>query len=48
MMKAILKKRGINIGNVRHPLPTMTLEDKNIVEESYHMIREAIKYVETV
>lgn len=48
VMKAILKKRGINIGSVRQPLPKITIEDRLIVEESYHMIQDALNYIETV
>lgn len=42
VMKAILKKNGINCGNVRKPLPNLTENDAAIVSEAANMIAAAI------
>ncbi len=43
VMKAILVKRGVEIGSVREPLPRIVSADMPIVEEAYEMIEETIR-----
>lgn len=42
VMKAILKKNGVDCGTVRNPLPRLSLGDEAIVDAADTMIRQAI------
>lgn len=42
VMKAILKKNGVDCGDVRKPLPSMNEEDEAVVKAADEMIRAAI------
>lgn len=42
VMKGVLRKRGLDIGQARHPLPRMVEEDHVIVEQAYDMIEAAV------
>ncbi|MGO3838415.1 MAG: dihydrodipicolinate synthase family protein [Vagococcus sp.] len=43
IMKEILRLQGVNIGNVRLPLPRATEKDQEIVKASHALIQDAIK-----
>lgn len=43
IMKEILRLQGVNIGNVRLPLPRATEKDQEIVKVSHALIQDAIK-----
>ena len=42
VMKAILKKNGLNVGGVRAPLPQLSTDDEKIVNQCKEMIATAV------